>query len=270
VGKQVLFSAYHLKPRFLPYYIEELNRRRPPWIQGYPSILAVIAGYMLEHDAKLDYIPTVVMSSSESLLPHQRTIIEEAFGTRCRQLYSMTEAVASITECPEGRLHIDEDFSCVELIAVDSSCFRLVGTSYANHAFPLIRYDTGDIVEMGTELSCPCGRAGRVIASIDGRREDYVVTPDGRKIGRLDHILKDMTFVRECQICQTSTAAVTFRVVRALGYNADHEARLVCEAKRRLGQELAIHVEYRDVLPRTARGKLRFVISTVGQRGRLL
>ncbi len=263
-GKQVLFSAYHMTPEYLPYYFEQLNRRRPPLIQGYPSLLFLLASWMLSRRARLAYYPRAVMTSSESLMPHQRRAIESAFGMPCRQLYSMTEGAASIAECEMGRLHVDEDYAHLEFLPLGDGAHKVLGTVLTNLAFPLLRYDTGDIVELDSANSlCSCGRASRVIENIDGRIEDYVVTPEGRKIGRLDHIFKDMVAVRECQIVQETAGRLAFHLVRGPGYTAADEAALLAEARRRLGSSIGIEIVYRETLPRTPRGKLRFIVSKI-------
>ena len=102
-----------------------------------------------------------------------------------------------------------------------------------------------------------------MVERIDGRIEDYVVTPDGRKIGRLDHIFKDMVTVRECQIVQETAGSLAFHLVRGPGYTPADEAALLAEARRRLGSSIGIDIVYRETLPRTPRGKLRFVVSKI-------
>lgn len=214
-GRQILFSGYHMSDRFLPYYVEELNERRPPWIQGYPSLLALLAGYMETSGRKLLYQPHTVTVGAETLLPHQKALIEQAFGARCRQHYGTTEAVANASECSAGRLHVDEDFSCVEFVPDINGSLQIVGTGFCNQAFVLLRYQVGDTVRLPTSrTSCLCGNPGRVIEAIDGRIEDYIVTPDGRRIGRMDHIAKDMVNVRECQIVQSEADRIEIRIVR--------------------------------------------------------
>lgn len=263
-GRQLFFSGYHMTDRNLPAYVEELNRRQPPWIQGYPSLLALLASFMLNGKHRLTYRPRVVTIGAESLLPHQKQLIEQAFGAPCRQHYGMTEAVANISECPEGRLHIDEDFGLVELIPAGDNSAKIIATGYTNPAFPLLRYDTGDVAELeSSDVRCPCGLAGRLVKSIDGRVEDYVVTPDGRRIGRMDHIFKDMVNIRESQIFQETPEEVVFRVVKGDRYGKADEALLLHESRKRLGNEIRISIEYVTELERSSRGKLRFVISRI-------
>jgi len=265
-GRQILFSAYHMSTENLPYYIEALNRKRPPWIQGYPSLLAILASYILENDLKLDYQPDIITIGAESLLPHQKAIIEKAFGTSCRQHYGMTEGVANISECPCGNLHVDEDYAYVEFQPINNNFYRIIGTNFTNKAFPLIRYDTGDVAELWDEkYTCNCGRSGRLVKNIDGRIEDYIVTPDGRRVGRADHIFKDMINIKECQIYQDNQQKIEFRIVRGMHYNDNDERILIQETRKRLGLQIEISISYVDTIERSNTGKLRFVISKIPQ-----
>ncbi len=263
-GLQIFFSAYHMSEHNLPYYVEELNRRHPSWIQGYPSLLVLLGSFMLENGFELNYRPKVITVGAENLLPQQKLVIEKAFGISCRQHYGMGEGVANISECPEGNLHVDEDYAHIDFLPVDGDSYRIIGTNYTNYAFPLIRYDVGDLVELeDPEKRCPCRRMGRLVRAIDGRKEDYILTPDGRRIGRLDHIFKDMVNIKECQIFQERVERVVFRVVRGKEYTGKNEKMLLHEARTRIGNQIVIDIDYVEAIERTSQGKLRFVISKV-------
>lgn len=269
-GKQVFFSAYHVKDRNLPTYVRELDRRQPAWIQGYPSLLTLVARYIMETGDGLRYVPRFVATSSETLLDHQKEVIARAFGTPCRQWYSQTEAVASITECPEGRLHVDEDFGYVELVPDADGTYELITTGFYNFAFPLIRYETGDIVALPhRESVCPCGCPGRVVTSIDGRVEDYILTPDGRRIGRMDHVFKGMTTVREAQLVQKQVDTILIRIVAGSGFAQRDERKIEVAVQSRVGADMKVQFTRVGAIERTRHGKLRFVVSEL-EAGRTL
>ena len=262
-GRQVLFSGSHLSAATWRAYAAELSTRRLAWLHGYPSLLALLASYLIEHGVTLGYDVRWVTTAAENLLPAQADLIERAFGVRPRQHYGMAEAAANASECPHGRLHVDEDFAFVEFIplAGATGC-RVVGTNLTNRAFPLVRYDVGDIAQVSGQ-ACGCGRPGRIIDRIDGRREDYVVLPDGALIGRLDHIFKEQVRVREAQIYQPDLTRVVFRLVGATDFTTRDEQALVRTARTWLGTDLRIEIEHLETLPRTPAGKLRFVVSDV-------
>ena len=264
-ARQVLFSAYHATAHNLDSYLLEIQRRRLPWLHGYPSQLALLAERALSSGIDLRAHLRWITIGAENLLTLQADLITHAFGVAPIQHYGQNEAVANISECPERRLHVDEDYSAVEMLAESpAGPFRVIGTALYNKATVMLRYDTQDLVAHLPNEECKCGRSGRVVAQIDGRREDYVVLANGARVGRMDHIFKDMVNIREAQIAQRRDGTLTFRVVRRSSYNDDDERRLLEEARRRLG-DTDIALEYVDALPRTATGKLRFVISEMEQ-----
>jgi len=262
-GKQIVFSGYHMSPEHLPSYVDELRRRQPPWLHGYPSLLALLASHLLQTQSDLGYQVKWVTTGAENLLPHQIDVISRAFGARPVQHYGMAEAVANISECDRGRLHVDEDFAAVELVEREQGGHSIVGTNFTNPLFPLLRYEVEDIVTLEPDSSCTCGRPGRLVERIDGRLEDYVVLKDGTRIGRMDHVFKDMVNVREAQIRQTRPGAITICVVRMPAYsNADDEA-ILRETKKRLGDRTELRLQYVEQLERSPIGKLRFVVSEI-------
>jgi phenylacetate-CoA ligase len=264
--RRVLFSAYHMSPENLGTYVAELKRRRLPWLHGYPSTLSLVAAHIVDRQIDLGYPLRWVTTSAENLLPHQVELMTRAFGVRPRQHYGMAEAVANFSECEAGRLHVDEDFAAVEFVKRDEGPNEptlIIGTNFSNPATPMLRFDVRDTVTVGAAVSCECGRPGRVVGAVDGRKEDYVVLTDGTKIGRLDHVFKDMVNVHEAQIRQSSPGEFDILIVRSNRYTSKDEEDLLRELRKRIGEEAAVGVEYVERLPRESSGKSRFVVSDV-------
>lgn len=261
-GRQVMFSAYHISPLTIDSYLKELERRRPAWLHGYPSVLALLAAHILESGNRLGYQVRWITTGAENLLASQRRQLEAAFGVRPRQHYGITEGVANFSECERHTLHVDEDYAAVEFLPQTAGVDRVIGTNFTNPAMPLVRYDVGDFVTR-LQTTCGCGRAGRLVDRVDGRQEDYVVLPSGASIGRLDHAFKDLVTVREAQIVQPSPDRLIVYVVPGQGHGPAEDERIVQELKRRLGDGLVIQIQHVERITRTAGGKLRFVISEV-------
>ena len=262
-GRRVLFSGYHMGEPSLDAYVEELRKRRLPWLHGFPSTLALLAGHLVERDVDLGYDIRWVTVGGENLLAPQEDVMTRAFGVRPVQHYGLAEAVANISECERGRLHVDEDFSAVEFLPEPSGRgHRIVGCNFTNLATPLLRYDTGDIATID-EGGCDCGRPGRVVAFIDGRQEDYVELASGARVGRMDHVFKDMTNIREAQIVQRRAGELEVRVVRGGGYSESDERELLRGMVKRVGKETNVGILYADRLERGPGGKLRFVVSEI-------
>jgi phenylacetate-CoA ligase len=145
----------------------------------------------------------------------------------------------------------------------DTERGELIVTGLANDAAPFLRYRVGDV---GTRAkrACPCGRPGDSFLEIDGRIEDYVATPDGRLVGRLDHIFKEQLDVAEAQILQETPDAIEIRFVPRPTWDASSETKLLREVRSRLGSEIEVMLRSVASIPREPNGKFRAVKSNVG------
>jgi phenylacetate-CoA ligase len=264
-GRQLLLSSFHLAPATAESYLEAIATRGIPWIHGYPSMVSALADAAAASRVELGAVRWVTLAS-ESVSPAQRARILAGFGVVPREHYAQTESVANFSECPLGQLHVDEDHAYVEFLPHGTTedgraTHRVIGTSLDNWHQPFIRYDTGDIVTLA-DGPCACGRPGRIVAEIDGRREDVLVLHGGRVVGRTDHIFKSLEFVREAQIRQTKVGAVELHVVPRGPWTPAFETLLRDAAVARLGHDTEIEIRIRDRIERTKNGKLRLVVRT--------
>jgi phenylacetate-CoA ligase len=255
VEKRMLCSSYHLTPRHVPSYIEALARFSPDFVHGYPSSLYVVAKFILAGLGP-SVRPKAVFSASETLLDFQRAAIEEAFGARLFNWYGNSEMTCNIVQCAAGNLHYRMDYGVLEVL--DDGA--IICTGLNNLAMPLIRYWVGDRATMGTGR-CSCGCDFPTVQRLEGRIEDYVRTPDGRFVGRLDHVFKDVHHVREAQIVQERLDEVILRIVQTDGYTADEELIILKEIRQRLGRGMKIQFDYVNSIERTTGGKYRFIVS---------
>jgi len=264
----MLFSLYHMKEATLAAYTRELQRPGYEFWQGYPSSLGLVSQYLLDTGSALgEAAPRTVFPSSETLLDFHKDKIERATGARIADRYGNAEFAVSALQCPEGRYHVDTEFGVLEIDAHEECDDwvrgEIIATGFANPAMPLIRYRTGDVATLRKRGSCPCGRERPIIEQIDGRLEHYVVTPDGRCIGRMDHVFKDALQVKEAQILQSSPDAIRVRLVPRPGFDAKAERELESSFRKRLGEEITIDYEQVSEIERDASGKFRAVISEV-------
>lgn len=250
--KQLYFSTYHMNEDSLKYYIDSIKKNDINWIHGYPSAINILADYMIQNGIKAEI--EFVTTGAENLLESQKDKMIRAFGNEPYQHYGLSEGTANFSENKEHIMMVDEDYAAVEFLDNGNGAKAIIGTNLTNFAMPFIRYNTGDICET-KELD-----EGRIVTAIDGRKEDYLVLADGTKIGRLDHIFKDMVNVKEAQFVQRQPGEVKLRIVRGANFNDDDEKILKQEIFSRL-KGIDLNIDYVDKIERTKSGKFRFVIS---------
>lgn len=268
--KQLLLSSQHLTPAAIPYYAAKLRDWQPAMIHGYPSSIYLLALGLAER-GESGIRPRAIFTASETLLDSQRSVIEHVFACKAYNWYGNTEMTANIVECDHGSLHVRPEHSLLEFLNVEGRPARpgelaeIVATGLGNEACPLIRYRTGDTAIL-SDRPCECGRGGPTVLSVTGRVEDIVVTPDGRHVGRLDHVFKDSANVREAQLVQERLETLTVRIVPREGYGPADTEQVTRYLRERLGDQMRFEFQFVDSIPRTASGKFRFVISKVGLR----
>jgi phenylacetate-CoA ligase len=269
---QSYLPVSHLGPNVVPAAVDWIGSKRFAFFSGYPSGMYVLARGMLERGLRFSSPPRVVCCGSEELQPWVSETISTAFQAKVTQVYGMGESAAGFAECELGRLHIDFELGIVELLPVagqppDSRLRRLVCTGLQNLAFPMLRYEVGDYVQV-SDVPCGCGRESVVIESVDGRLEDFVITPDGRHVFGLNQVFKLARQVKESQVVQERSTEVLIRLVPAQGYDGSDEDVLRAELALRLGGSVGIRFQIVESIPRTAGGKLRAVLSSVARAQR--
>ncbi|MFI3137758.1 MAG: phenylacetate--CoA ligase family protein [Methylococcaceae bacterium] len=262
----LMLSSYHLSKENTPAYLDALSQFNPVLIQAYPSSIAYLANGLLQR-GQATHFPALkgIMTSSETLTDTQRECIETAFGVRVFDWYGSVERVAAIGTCEYGHYHIIEDYSFVECgTTAEEGISEIIGSCFHNTLMPLIRYATGDLIELETpDTLCQCKRTFRRVKRVLGRMDATIKTPDGRSIGRLDHIYKGISGIIEAQIVQESLDTIEIRVVPAnnSGLPTATKQQLVSNLQARIGLNMTICITEVPSLPKTKSGKLLAVIS---------
>ncbi len=267
---QMIFSAYHLNDSSLPFYIERLNRFKPKEIIGYPSAIYTVARYCVDNNVRLNFTLKAVVTNSETLFDWQREVIEDVFACRAYDYYGTSEYVVFAGQCRYMNYHINPLLGMLEVVderghGIINEVGEIVCTTLSNHAMPLIRYKIGDM-GISSDEGCKCDSPFTVLKSVEGRNDDVILTSDGKKIGRLDHIFKGVKNVKECQLVQLTIQDFKLRLVKGHGFSLDDQERIIDNLKKRVTGDIEISVEYVHKIERTSRGKFKGVISYCNQQ----
>jgi phenylacetate-CoA ligase len=264
--QQALLTMHHLTPEKIVSVIEFLNSQPFEFYSGYPSIIHMLALHASAAGLTLKSPPRAVFTGAENMLDFQRRDIRKFTGAVLTDQYGCSEGCGNASHCSEFVYHEDFEFGVMEGVELQpgNPARSIVCTGFACDAFPFIRYEVGDTAvweENGKH--CLCGRESRVLLRIDGRKDDYVMTPEGTRIMRFDYVFKDAMNVKEVQIVQEELGEITIRAVRRDGYGTKDEAQIGREIARWISPRLKIRFEYVTEIEREANGKFRAVLSRV-------
>lgn len=169
------------------------------YLHGYPSGLHEFSKELYQSDADLFFkIKSKlkgVFLCSEYPAPIYRNTIEEYWEKPTLSWYGHTEmAVLAYEKYEPFVYHPFHTYGFVEAVKIDGR-YHLVGTTYHNEIGPLIRYDTGDIIE-------PISYRDGLLESFkisEGRIGEFVTDSNGRKIS-----LTALIFGRHHELFQTA------------------------------------------------------------------
>ncbi len=217
--RQVLVSIFHLSESTAPDYLEFLRRHSGEVLEGFPSVLGIVADFALDRGLKIPM--RAVFTSGEPLYPATRMRIEQAFDALTFDTYGMTEYCGLIQECEFGRSHLAPEYGFLEILDANGNPASpgeegdFVWTGFLNEAMPLIRYRIGDRGRWLVGESCPCSRAFPLVVPTITRESDILRAPDGRLFSprALNQLLKDASSLRFCQFVHHSPHRVAVRAV---------------------------------------------------------
>lgn len=216
--------------------LSRLNQSQPDVLVGPPSLLRALAAE--SRAGHLAIAPSHVISVAEVLEDSDREAVRAAFGVATHQLYQATEGFLAYT-CEHGTLHLNESFMHIEPDWLDEAHtrFQPLITDFTRETQLIVRYRLNDVLRI-SQQPCPCGRAERAIAAIEGRADEVLWLP-ARAHGKAVAIYPDlfrraMLFagpaVREFDLTQSGMELTVGLLVQ--GERAEAIARVSAELEK--------------------------------------
>ena len=247
---------------------DRLEATAPNCIAGTPAVLRHIAEAHLKH-ALPRLAPRTLFSTADLLDSVTRTRVENVFSTPVIDLYGALEFGYIAWQCPlrEG-YHLNVENVLLEF-GDEMNGGGVIGTNLLAEAMPLIRYRLGDLCTPG-EGPCPCGRGLPTLHLIEGRANDVVHLPDGRRItpqALADALLTLHRDLLQFRIVQRQLDAIQVLIVPQRNPDQGLAAAVEAALRAALGPDIGIGVEAVSGIPADASGKRRAIVSQLDQAG---
>jgi phenylacetate-CoA ligase len=259
---RIRFSAFDLSRAAKQKFYSRLNRFRPSYFYGYPSLIAEFCHWTLEEGKSLSSLPLkAVIGTGELVHDHTRELIERATGVPFVSEYGCTEVGLIGLECEHGSMHLLASNIFLEVIKEGRSVIDEEGKIYVTelHAkhFPFIRYGVGDrgIIE---SKQCRCGRSLPVFRILSGRADDYLITPEGAKVydAIFAYVLKQG--VDQFKAVQRAPNLVELFIKPNQQYCAELEQSYIRQLRNGISPSIEITINLVEEIPRSKAGKLRY------------
>lgn len=236
-------------------------------ITGQTGSIYLVARHLL--DQGLTHPLRFVFCYGSTLTADMRADMRRAFSAEPVDLYGTVETGWIAWQCRRRAYHIETDRLIVEILDENDRPVppgqpgHVVVTSLFGYTQPLIRYRLRDIATLAAEpCACPCRFP--VLQSFAGRVNDYLPTPDGRRVSPhfFFHIFDGgPNPVREWRLTQESHTALYYEYVPTTDAAPEHLERGIQRIRECFGPSVQLHVRPVANIPLTAAGKRQCIVS---------
>ena len=248
----------------------DVNAFRPDVVNASGSTLTGLYGH-LQAEGRDFHRPRVVLTSGELLAPHVRAFLEE-LGVLVVDLYQAVEAHRIAFQCESGAMHVNADVYPVRVVDRDGrdvppgESGDIVVSNLENPATVLLNYRIGDVGALSPD-PCGCGRTLPVMAALEGRSDDWLDLPGGRRMHPqgLAQLFR-IDGVRDFQVRQVARDRVE-AVVVVHGDRAGVVAEIEAHVGERLGRDVHLEIRLVDTVPMGPAGKRRAVVGLSREAG---
>ncbi|MBN1257580.1 MAG: phenylacetate--CoA ligase family protein [Planctomycetes bacterium] len=278
LNNQLWLDTFRMTPEDMARYVQIINRVQPVQILAFPESIYDLANYLKRNHLTI-FSPLSIQTSSGTLFPHMRAVIEEVFRAPVFNRYGAQETGAMAYECEHhSGLHVFPPEHHLEILLPDGSpagpgqAGEVVVTLLSNYIMPIIRYKIGDIAAWaGTP--CPCGRSWPLLKEIEGRVSGIFISPSGARVHGiyLGYLMFYRDWAGRFQIIQEDYELVRMIVARIYENGKPrepaHDEMAEIEEKIRLvlGEGCRVEWEFVDEITPTPAGKHCYIISKVAE-----
>lgn len=243
--------------------VATIIEKKPRIVFSYSSTLVELGKFILSHKiSNLNFTMHSVLTAGEGISDGNRKMLEKAFGCRVYRRYSDMELGILGQDMGDGKSYLlnwgSYYFECLKTDsdepAANGEVGRIVITDLFNKAFPLIRYDTGDLGILEY-------KAGEFpyLREIYGRSRDCVYTVDGILISpaKISVTMWGTNNVKQWQFIQEDQREYVMKLNCS---GPVDESDIIEKLKCVLGYEANIRIMYTAEIPVLASNKRRAVI----------
>ncbi len=263
IAAEKTIGAWEYGEAELHKWVDYIKNYRPVLLQGYASILADVASFIIEHKIRMPKSLKGIYSTAEVLYDWQREAMQTAFNCKVYNQYGCREIPNIGVECAHGNMHIFTDMVYLESVNIEHED-KLVITSLTNFLMPMIRYENGDNGKLKAG-QCACGSAFPMMEMGVCRSNDFIKTRSGKKIAPsyFNRLLDGCSEIQQYQFIQTALDSLTLNIESASELKPDLLRGIREKISHDIDPDMHVEINYVNKLQRSKSGKHRFVICAI-------
>lgn len=269
--KYYSLSSQYMTNDNIDIYIKFFMEYKPTIIRGYPSFIYLFCENLKIKNIKIGFSIKGVELTSEVSYDYQKKLIKEVLDTKIYLQYGHAEgSVFGYSYADSETVYCSPVYGYTEILDKNGKHVNsgeigeVIVTGFDNLAMQFIRYKTGDLAEYGET-----NNGITVLNKIYGRTQDFLYDSKMNKILVTAIIYgmhyKAFTNIKQMQLIQRVPGEVIFCIVRHQSYSEEDEIELKTKFMDTAG--FKSEFIYKDFIETTNRGKIKFVVQEVNDRG---
>lgn len=260
----IMMDSSVMDDKSLGEMISVIKKKNVKCLIGYSSALAEISKYIDEKQIDVSGCNMqAIIPISEALAVEARRNLERQFKCHVRAWYSNEEnGVMGLQNIEDEGYYIDTESYYMEILKLDSDepaetgeLGRIVITDLFNYAFPVLRYDNGDLAI--AEKQEKNGRFRFYLKELYGRQSDIIYDCDGNPVTPVSTNMWNLKGVKQFRFIQEDVTRYTMCL------NGDRNLidvdDVIGRLKPFLGESAEINIEFVDEIPVLNSGKRKFL-----------
>ncbi len=262
------FSAYDLQPAMLRKAGRALLEFQPDYLLGYSVALHLFGQENRDLLGPFRSLGLKVVIGTAENFPTSDApgLLHELFNCPVAMEYGSVETGVMAHTHPEGGYRVFWRSYMLEAERTSGDYHLLRVTSLYPRAFPLVRYEIGDEVELRDPSPAYAG-AIHSFKRVVGRCNDYVSLPDGALIHSeaFSHAVRPCAEIRSFQVVQ-ARGAIRIRYTAAKPLSATVESEIRGRLSKVHPSLNHLVLEQVEQLPQTVAGKTRMIATEPSSR----
>lgn len=248
-----------------------IKKKKGKLLFAYASTLDWLGNYFIEHPAESEGIELdVVIALGEALNENTKANCEKFLGKSCCVLsrYSSEETgILAQQQMDSEDFLLNTGSYYFECLRMDSNELceegetgRIVVTDLFNYAFPMIRYDTGDMGIMKYN-----DKGIKVLEKIYGKKKDVLFNTVGNPISpvAISSCFLGRNEIQQWQLVQEEKNKYILHI-NCKYIDKNGIKRILNDLKKLLGDDANISLEYEKEIPKLKAGKRKYTVNKIG------
>lgn len=251
------FNAMNLSDEVLERCVDFIVKNDIHYVYGYASSIFLLAKFVKRKNLQSNLDIKACFPTSEILTDVYRETIERVFNCVVIDSYGANDGGIVAHNLKDG---FKVGYNCITQILEGGNFGTALLTDVTNMAFPFIRYQLGDKLELDEGYNDFYN--GQVLKRVLGRTSDIIELENGRNLTGpgFTILFKDLN-VKGYRIFKSNAMEMTIEIVKADNYTKEEEQLIIDTMHKHAGDDCCIVIKYYDDLEFRKNGKSLFFMN---------